>query len=57
MSVLNDPANAHVVTWSADGKSFIFLDRKGFESTVLPIAFKDSKFESFLRKVRNYHGH
>jgi hypothetical protein len=57
MSVLNDPANAPVVTWSADGKSFIFIDRKGFESTVLPIAFKDSKFESFLRKVRNYHGH
>ena len=57
MSVLNDPANAPVVTWSTDGKYFIFIDRKGFESTVLPIAFKDSKFESFLRKVRNYHGH
>ena len=51
MHALNCPTNAHIITWSPDGKSFIFIDRKAFEATILPVAFKDSKFASFLRKV------
>jgi len=51
MHALNCPTNAHIITWSPDGKSFIFIDRKAFEATILPVAFKDSKFASFLRKL------
>lgn len=51
MVILNTPDHKQIVSWSPDGKSFLFHDRKAFETVVLPGTFKDSKFDSFLRKV------
>jgi len=40
------------ITWAPDNISFLITDEEQFEKVVLPEIFKDSKFESFLRKVR-----
>jgi osomolarity two-component system response regulator SKN7 len=51
MSVLESDIYSHIITWSPDGKSFVFLDSNAFERIVLPSIFKVAKFDSFLRKV------
>lgn len=51
MAVLNSSDYTEIIAWSADGKSFIFLDSSSFERIVLPSIFKVAKFDSFLRKV------
>lgn len=51
MSVLNSDAYQTIITWSPDGKSFVFLDSNSFERVVLPSIFKVAKFDSFLRKL------
>lgn len=51
MAVLNSDAYKRIISWSPDGKSFVFLDSNSFERVVLPSIFKVAKFDSFLRKV------
>ena len=51
MCVLNSAAYHGIVSWSSDGKSFVFVDSNAFERVVLPSIFKVAKFDSFLRKV------
>lgn len=51
MAVLNSDAYKTIITWSPDGRSFIFLDSNSFERVVLPSIFKVAKFDSFLRKL------
>lgn len=51
MVILNNPDYANILSWSADGEAFMFHDRQAFEAVILPTIFKDSKFDSFLRKL------
>jgi len=51
MAILSTDEYKPIVSWSPDGTSFLFHDRKAFEAVVLPDTFKDSKFDSFLRKL------
>jgi hypothetical protein len=51
MVILNNPDYTNILSWSADGEAFMFHDRQAFEAVILPTIFKDSKFDSFLRKV------
>jgi len=41
----------HIISWSEDGLSFEIHDSRQFEIDVLPVVFKDAKFNSFLRKL------
>ena len=53
MFILNNSDYNNILSWTTDGQAFVFHDAKAFETVVLPSTFKDSKFDSFLRKVSN----
>jgi len=57
MAVLNSDGYSNIITWSPDGKSFIFTDSNSFERILLPKIFKVAKFDSFLRKVCQFGWH
>ena len=40
-----------IISWAADGLSFVIHDIQQFEDQILPKRFKDTKYGSFLRKV------
>ncbi len=40
-----------IISWAPDGLSFIIHDKKELEEHVLPKLFKETKYNSFLRKV------
>ena len=41
-----------IISWSPSGLAFVIMDPKRFEKEVLPELFKEAKFSSFDRKVR-----
>ena len=43
-----------IIAWSLNGLSVIVKDTNGFAESVLPIFFKQSKFDSFTRKMRRW---
>ena len=51
MSVLENKAFRHFISWLDDGKSFIILNQDAFTRCVLPSEFKTAKYESFTRKL------
>ncbi|SCU98848.1 LAFA_0G20472g1_1 [Lachancea sp. 'fantastica'] len=56
-SMVNDTANAELMHWAPDGKSFIITNREGFVHNVLPRYFKHSNFASFVRQLNMYGWH
>ncbi|SCU80653.1 LAME_0B04082g1_1 [Lachancea meyersii CBS 8951] len=56
-SMVNDSANAELMYWAPDGKSFIISNREGFVHGVLPKYFKHSNFASFVRQLNMYGWH
>jgi hypothetical protein len=56
MYLLDESSDAeNIISWSADGSSFIIHDPVQFEREVLPKNFKDAKYKSFCRKVSFLH--
>jgi hypothetical protein len=45
------------ISWDADGTSFSIHNVKNFESAVLPLYFRHSRFQSFVRQLNMYHFH
>ena len=43
-----------IIAWSLNGESVIVRNTQGFAESVLPIFFKQSKFDSFTRKMRRW---
>lgn len=56
-SMLNDKSNVNLIQWSADGKSFIVVNREEFLHEILPKYFKHSNFASFVRQLNMYGWH
>lgn len=55
MYILDECPEFHdILSWTQDGLAFIIYDAISFEEKVLPAIFKEAKFSSFLRKVRDY---
>jgi len=55
MKMLNDPANSHIVAWTAAGDAFVVHSKDLFVAEVMPIYFgKRSKFTSFTRKLNRW---
>ena len=53
MDILNNKRFAPIISWKADGKSFVIISRNEFEEKVLP-AYFESNFDSFLRKLKRW---
>jgi hypothetical protein len=43
-----------IITWLPSGKSFCIMDRTQFTNVVLPLFFKECKFESFSRRLKRW---
>jgi hypothetical protein len=56
-SLLADPANAHLITWTADGDAFMVLQPDAFARELLPTVFKHNNFSSFVRQLNIYVRH
>lgn len=56
-SMLNDKSNTNLIQWSADGKSFIVVNREEFVHEILPKYFKHSNPSSFVRQLNMYGWH
>jgi hypothetical protein len=54
MKVLSMKKYSHIITWTADGRSFIILRPNAFASEILPKFFKGSKYASFTRKLHRW---
>ena len=52
--MVDTPALQNLISWSADGKSFLVYSPEEFARTVLPQFFKHSNFASFLRQLNFY---
>ncbi|KAL7483988.1 hypothetical protein ACHAW6_009636 [Cyclotella cf. meneghiniana] len=42
------------VTWLTSGKAFCIMDREEFTQKILPKYFRESKFESFSRRIKRW---
>lgn len=56
-SMINDPANSHLIQWADDGLSLIVTHREQFVHEILPKYFKHSNFASFVRQLNMYGWH
>lgn len=52
--ILADKKLSPIITWLPSGKSFCIMDKTQFTNVVLPIYFKESKFESFSRRLKRW---
>ncbi|XP_055339474.1 heat shock factor protein-like isoform X1 [Paramacrobiotus metropolitanus] len=52
--MVNDPATDNLISWSADGNSFIVPDRDSFARKLLPQYYKHNKWNSFVRVLNMY---
>eukprot|EP00743_Colponemidia_sp_Colp-15_P007806 GILK01008452.1.p1 GENE.GILK01008452.1~~GILK01008452.1.p1 ORF type:complete len:419 (-),score=55.97 GILK01008452.1:275-1504(-) len=53
--MVSEPGSDDIISWSADGKSFLIHDPESFAKTLLPKSFKHDKLSSFIRQL-NYYG-
>jgi len=54
MEVLSNDNHSDVISWVEHGESFMIHDRKKFVTSVMPNYFKQTKFESFMRKLSRW---
>ncbi|TKY53369.1 Heat stress transcription factor B-3 [Spatholobus suberectus] len=52
--LVEDPATNDVVSWNADGTTFVVLQPAEFARDLLPTLFKHSNFSSFVRQLNTY---
>lgn len=52
--ILSDRSLGHIITWLPSGKSFCIVNKEAFTKQVLPAFFKESKFESFSRRLKRW---
>ncbi|KAL8100760.1 heat stress transcription factor A-6b-like isoform X1 [Apium graveolens] len=52
--MVDDPATAHIVSWSRGGHSFAVWDPPAFSTNLLPRYFKHNNFSSFVRQLNTY---
>ena len=52
--MVSDPATDHVVSWTAEGRTFTVWNPDQMEKDQLPNTFKHSNFASFVRQLNNY---
>eukprot|EP00557_Chaetoceros_sp_GSL56_P000471 CAMPEP_0176489718 /NCGR_PEP_ID=MMETSP0200_2-20121128/7456_1 /TAXON_ID=947934 /ORGANISM="Chaetoceros sp., Strain GSL56" /LENGTH=521 /DNA_ID=CAMNT_0017886915 /DNA_START=130 /DNA_END=1695 /DNA_ORIENTATION=+ len=64
MTLLNEGHQySDIISWLPHGRGFTILDKKRFETEVMPKYFQDSKYTSFTRRLRRWnfriqtHGH
>lgn len=50
-AILSQPDFADIIAWLPHGRSWLVLNPREFESTILPVYFKTSKFSSFVRQA------
>lgn len=53
-TLLEDPNNSHLITWSPSGDSFIVLQPDAFARELLPTVFKHNNYTSFVRQLNIY---
>ena len=52
--LLEDEAVGNIVCWSNDGESVRIKDAAQMEKTILPFAFNQTRFASFVRQLHSY---
>ncbi|KAF0446490.1 hypothetical protein F8M41_002899 [Gigaspora margarita] len=55
--MLEDSSYSDVVSWGANGDSFVVKEIDAFTKTILPRHFKHSNFASFVRQLNKYDFH
>jgi hypothetical protein len=53
-AILANKSLSRIVTWLPSGKSFCVLDKERFTKQVLPVYFREAKFESFSRRIKRW---
>jgi hypothetical protein len=43
--------NSHIISWLHDGQSFKVLDKERFVGEIMPLFFRTSNYNSFLRNL------
>lgn len=51
---MSDPSSNHIISWSAEGRTFTVWQPDLLEVEHLPNTFKHSNFASFVRQLNNY---
>lgn len=54
MQLLSENKFEEIISWLPHGHSFIVYDKNKFTETILPIYFKGTKYESFIRKLNRW---
>ena len=52
--MLSNPEFQEIITWLPHGRSWRVLKRKIFEEEVIPLYFRHSSFQSFMRQVNGW---
>lgn len=52
--LLEDPANSHLITWTAAGDAFVVVQPEAFARELLPTVFKHNNYTSFVRQLNIY---
>ncbi len=55
--MVNDPRTNDIISWSADGRSFVIHNQSAFAQTQLPYYYKHSNMSSFVRQLNMYDFH
>lgn len=53
-NLVSDPSSDHIISWTADGRTFTVWNPDLMEREQLPNTFKHSNFASFVRQLNNY---
>ena len=55
--IVCDPASDEIISWNADGASFVVWQVNMFSDQILPKYFKHNNFSSFIRQLNMYDFH
>jgi len=55
--MVDDPSTNELISWSADGRSFVIHNQGAFSQTLLPVYYKHSNLSSFVRQLNMYDFH